>query len=91
MCSRLRLHRYDRTNDIADIIDLDLDAEHLGEAAATKNPLAAFVALQTSQTGHLVEDVLERGLNQINLVLSSGEYCFYFYFRVNVRSSITFD
>ena len=74
MCSRLRLHRYDRAaNDcIADIIDLDLDAEHLGEAAATKNPLAAFVALQTSQTGHLVEDVLERGLNQITLVLSSG-------------------
>ena len=74
MCSRLRLHRFDRVNDIADdIIDLDLDVEHLGEAAATKNPLAAFVALQTSQTGHLVEDVLERGLNQIALVLSSGK------------------
>ena len=83
MCSRLRLHRYDRAaNDcIADIIDLDLDVEHLGEAAATKNPLAAFVALQTSQTGHLVEDVLERGLNQITLVLSSGTsfLCFFIY------------
>ena len=74
MCSRLRLHRFDRVNDISDdIIDLDLDQEDLGEAAATKNPLAAFVALQTSQTGHLVEDVLERGLNQIALVLSSGK------------------
>ena len=74
MASRLCLHRFDRKSNMADIIDLDLDEEHLGEAVATKNPLASYVALQTSQTGHLVEDVLERGLSQLNLVFSSGHY-----------------
>ncbi len=74
ICSRLRLHRYDRSSDISEIIDIDLDAEQLGEAVATKNPIAAYVAVQTSQTGHLVEDVMERGLGQLMLVLSSGHY-----------------
>ena len=73
MSSRLCLHRYDRCSSSA-IIDLDLEEEQLGEAVATKNPLACYVALQTSQTGHVMEDVLERGLAQLNLVLSSGHY-----------------
>ena len=62
MCSRLRLHRFDRDDQKFDednledhdhvlYVDLDLDAVQLGEAVATKNPLACFVALQLSQTG----------------------------------------
>ena len=59
MCSRLRLHRFDRDDKKFDqedhdhvlYVDLDLDAVQLGEAVATKNPLACFVALQLSQTG----------------------------------------
>ena len=88
MCSRLRLHRFDRDDykykrrtgntgtgnsgtgntgngntrtgntgtedDLEDhvlYVDLDLDVVQLGEAVATKNPLACFVALQLSQTG----------------------------------------
>ena len=60
MCSRLRLHRFDRDDQKFDegnqddkvlFVDLDLDAVQLGEAVATKNPLACFVALQLSQTG----------------------------------------
>ena len=74
MCSRLHLHRFDRSGSISDIIDIDLEAEELGHAVATKNPLASYVALQTSQMGHQVEDVLERGVGQLALVLSSGHY-----------------
>ena len=33
------------------VIDIDLEHADLGEAVATKNPLAAYVALQASQTG----------------------------------------
>ena len=46
----------------------------MGEAVATKNPLACFVALQLSQTGHVVDDLLERGLPQLMTVTSSSHF-----------------
>ena len=51
MVSRLRLHRndccaFDSDKDEERMVDLDLEAEVLGEAVATKNPLACYMALQ---------------------------------------------
>ena len=65
MCSRLRLHIHDRDDKNETFVDLDLDAVQLGEAVATKNPLACFVALQLSQTGHVVEDLLGMHINRL--------------------------
>lgn len=75
MCSRLKIHRYDQPK-MANFtsLDLDLDAEILGEAVATKNPLGCFIALQLCQTGHVIEDFLDRGLQQLAVILSSGHY-----------------
>lgn len=77
MCSRLRLHRLDgnwQQRPAERFVDLDLDDVCLGEAVAVKNPLACFVALQASQTGHLIEDILERGLKQLSILASSGHF-----------------
>ena len=72
MCSRLRLHRNDDTSDQLKMVDLDLEAEHLGEAVAMKNPLASYIALQMCQTGNVAEDFIERGLGQLKLVIESS-------------------
>ncbi len=82
MCSRLRLHLNDRNGGLGSdnnsnnekYMDFDLEAEVIGEGVAVKNPLACFVALQASQTGNVIDDVLERGFDQLLVLTSSGRY-----------------
>ena len=56
------------------MVDLDLEADTLGEACATKNPLACYISLQMCQTGNVAEEFLERGVSQLNIVMSSSHY-----------------
>ena len=79
MVSRLRLHQNDCTFDEIEVgnikmVDLDLEADTLGEACATKNPLACYISLQMCQTGNVAEEFLERGVSQLNIVMSSSHY-----------------
>ena len=84
MVSRLRLHQNDCTLDQIEVgnsskvpikmVDLDLEADTLGEACATKNPLACYISLQMCQTGNVAEEFLERGVSQLNIVMSSSHY-----------------
>ena len=58
------------------ILDLDLNPlmERTVEGVVAKNPMACYAALQLSQTGHLVNDVCERGIHQLKVLTQSGHY-----------------
>ena len=58
------------------ILDLDLNPlmERVVSGVVAKNPMACYVALQLSQTGHVISDVTERGVEQLKILTQSGHY-----------------
>ena len=82
--SRLHLHALDQEVAVnvqdsltdQDVLDLDLNPlmDRVVSGVVAKNPMACYLALQLSQTGHCLNDVVERGFGQLKLPAQSGHY-----------------
>ena len=87
--SKLRLHALDQEDAVSiaavqgeregfeRMLDFDLEAtilDSIVRGVTAKNPLACYVALQTTQLGHSVPEICTRGLEYLKVLLVSGRY-----------------